>query len=86
MLRKIFKEHPETVGETYFEHLHSAFGFGTAMISAGLKCLIHGVLPPIFKTSGSDAVRRLHVEMVTHRRRDQANVPLEGTSEKSGSV
>ena len=71
MLRKIFQEHPETVGETNFEHFHSAFGFGTAMITGGFKCVIHGFLPPLFKTSGSDAVRRLHVKMVTHRRRDE---------------
>ncbi len=70
MLRKIFQEHPETVGETYVEHFHSAFGFGTAMIVGGIKCVIHGFLPPLFTTSGSDAVRRLHVKMVTHRRRD----------------
>ncbi|MBF7015575.1 DUF6356 family protein (plasmid) [Novosphingobium resinovorum] len=70
MLRKIFQEHPKSVGETYVEHFHSAFGFGTMMIVGGIKCVIHGFLPPMFKTSGSDAVRQLHVKMVTHRRRD----------------
>jgi hypothetical protein len=69
MLRKIFQDHPESVGETYGEHFHSAFGFGTAMIVAGVKCLIHGFLPPVFTTSGSDAVRRLYDTMVAHRHR-----------------
>lgn len=70
MLRKIFQDHPESVGETYTEHFHSAFGFGTAMIAGGVKCIIHGLLPIVFTTSGSDVVRRLHVRMVTHRHRN----------------
>lgn len=71
MFRKIFQEHPESVGETYGQHFQSAFGFGTAMVVGGVKCLIHGVLPPLFTTSGSDVVRVLHRRMVTHRHRDQ---------------
>lgn len=71
MFRRIFKDHPKSVGETYFQHAQSAFGFGTAMVGAGLKCLIHGLLPPLFTTSGSDTVRRLHARMIAHRHRDE---------------
>lgn len=71
MFRRIFKDHPQSVGETYFEHAHSAFGFGTAMVGAGIKCLVHGLIPPLFTTSGSDAVRKLHTRMVSHRQRDK---------------
>ncbi|MBT0670962.1 hypothetical protein HT136_21560 [Novosphingobium profundi] len=69
MLRKIFNDHPQSVGETYPEHARSAFGFGLAMLQGGAKCLVHGIFPPLFKTSGSDVVRRLHERMVVHRRK-----------------
>ncbi|EIZ77237.1 hypothetical protein WSK_4229 [Novosphingobium sp. Rr 2-17] len=70
MFRRIFKDHPHSVGETYLEHAQSAFGFGTALLGAGIKCLIHGLLPTMFTTSGSDTVRRLYSRMVTDRRKD----------------
>lgn len=81
MMRKIFQEHPESVGETFAEHFHSAFGFGTAMVVGGLKCLVHGFLPIVFKTSGSDTVRRLHTTMVTHRHRRAQPISLDATCE-----
>jgi len=71
MFRRIFKDHPQSVGETYFEHARTAFGFGAVMIGSGIKCLIHGLLPTMFTTAGSDTVRRLHNRMVTHRHRDK---------------
>ena len=65
---KFFTEHPQTVGETYFEHLQMAGGFGLTMVVGGLACLLHGLLPPFFVTTGSRTVQRLHERMVTKRR------------------
>jgi Family of unknown function (DUF6356) len=69
MFRTLFVEHPESVGETYGEHLGVAFSFGVRMIGAGLACLIHGLVPGLFRTSGSAMIACLHNEMVTNRRR-----------------
>jgi hypothetical protein len=68
-LRSAFLDHPASVGETYGQHLRSAFRFGGALFSAGLACLVHGVLPWLWKTRGSDTVRVLHEKMVVGRRR-----------------
>jgi Family of unknown function (DUF6356) len=62
-----FTEHPETVGETYIEHLQVAAGFSFQMICGGLACLVHGVFPFLFTTTGSSVIRRLHEQLVLHR-------------------
>ena len=71
-IRALFCDHPETVGETYFEHLESASHFGGRMVLAGIACLLHGIFPFLFVTTGSRTVRHLHERMITHRVRRQA--------------
>jgi hypothetical protein len=58
-----FTQHPRSVGETYGEHMGTAFSFGFAMIWAGLACVIHGLAPFAFQRTGSDCIRRLHERM-----------------------
>jgi Family of unknown function (DUF6356) len=72
MARLSFTEHPASVGETYGEHLRSAWGFSVRMIGAGFACFVHGVLPFVFVTSGSSTVRRLYDGMIVHRVRASA--------------
>jgi hypothetical protein len=67
-----FSEHPHSVGETYFEHLESASFFGSRMIIAGCACLMHGLFPFLFVTTGSSTVKHLHERMITHRSRLRA--------------
>lgn len=64
---KAFTQHPATVGESYFEHLVSAWGFAATMAVGAMACLLHGLFPFAFKTSGSRRIRELHERMVTHR-------------------
>ncbi|MEL6366127.1 MAG: DUF6356 family protein [Pseudomonadota bacterium] len=68
MMKRLFNEHPESVDETYGEHLAQASGFGGRLIAAGLACVIHGLFPFLFKHTGSETVRALNVEL-SHRRR-----------------
>ena len=68
----IFTDHPRSVGENYFEHLENASHFGTRMIAAGFACLLHGIFPFLFVTTGSKTVRHLHERMITHRSRGKA--------------
>lgn len=62
-----FTEHPASVGETYFAHLRTAAGFGFRMVTAGLACLVHALLPFLFERTASDCICRLHERM--HARR-----------------
>ena len=67
MIRRIFLDHPRTVGETYTEHFGVAAGFGATMIWGGIKAVAHAFVPSICKTSGSDTVRSLHAKLVEKR-------------------
>lgn len=64
---KAFTQHPETVGESYFGHLRSAWGFAFTMAVGAMACLLHGLFPFAFQTSGSRRIRELYERMVTHR-------------------
>lgn len=66
-LLQSFTRHPATVGETYAEHMRHAGGFGLTLVAAGLACLVHAVFPFLCKTTGSQAIKRLHDRMVVNR-------------------
>ncbi len=69
MSKLSFSEHPAAVGETYFEHMGVATSFGFSMIAGGLACLVHGILPFAFTSTGSRTILRLHDRMVANRSR-----------------
>jgi hypothetical protein len=70
LFRRLFIDHPSSVDETYFEHLVTAMRFGITMVGAGMACVIHGLLPALFVTRGSDTVCTLHERMVVKRLRN----------------
>jgi len=72
VIQRLFLQHPRTVGENYGEHFAAASGFGFSMIFGGLACVVHGLIPGVFVTTGSDTVCRLHDRMVINRRRHAA--------------
>ena len=67
MFRRLFLDHPATVGESYTEHFGVAGRFGMTMIKGGLGALIHAFIPALCKTRGSDTVAELHRQMVLKR-------------------
>lgn len=64
---KPFTEHPNSVGESYFQHMQVSFGFGIRMFTASLGCFLHGLFPFLCTTTGSTTINKLHRKMVTHR-------------------
>jgi len=66
-LKRPFTEHPDSVGESYLEHLGTASVFGVRLLIAGLACLVHGLLPFLFEKTSSRTIAKLHHRMVTHR-------------------
>lgn len=81
MIKRAFTEHPESVGESYLEHMGMAFGFGAKMVVSGFACLIHGLFPFLFVSTGRDCIKTLHDRMVVNRDRrhaaDLASLPSE---------
>ncbi len=67
MFRRLFLDHPATVGESYTEHFGVAGRFGVTMIKGGLGALVHAFVPALCKTRGSDTIAELHRQMVEKR-------------------
>jgi Family of unknown function (DUF6356) len=77
-LKHLFTEHPESVGESYLEHMNVALSFAAPLLAAGLAALVHAFLPFLFLTTASRTVKQLHARMVnrhphpgSHDARDQ---------------
>ena len=67
-LKNYFTDHPQSVGESYFEHMQQALFFSFRMLLGGLACLSHGFLPFLFKSTGSGTISLLNDRMVINRR------------------
>jgi hypothetical protein len=67
MFKRLFVEHPASVGESYLEHMGVAASFGGAMFLGSLACFVHALFPGLCVKTGSGVVTTLHHRMVTHR-------------------
>ena len=67
MFARLFTDHPKVVGESYFEHMAASWGVGFRLLGAGGKCIVHGFVPGLCKTAGSDAILDLHREIAPRR-------------------
>ena len=68
-LRRLFTEHPESVGETYWQHMGMALSFAGRMFAASVCCAVHGLFPFLFEKTGSRCIENLHDRMVVNRSR-----------------
>lgn len=59
-MKNIFKNHPNKIGETYFEHFLKACSFGIKLILIALRVFIHAIFPWCFEHSASDRISKLH--------------------------
>lgn len=66
-IKAAFNDHPESVGETYCEHLQVALSFSLQLFFACLACLAHAFFPFILKQSGSAIIRDLNIKMLSDR-------------------
>jgi len=80
MLRA-FTDHPDSVDETYLEHMDSAWGFAGALFVAAICCFLHGVFPFAFQKAGSRRIVELYQRMVSNRHRAPASQGFLGVAE-----
>ena len=76
-VRKLFTEHPASVGETYFQHLGAATSFSLHLFGAAFCCAIHAIFPFLFEKTGSSMIERLHDRMCVNRSRLQRETDAE---------
>jgi hypothetical protein len=58
------KEHLNEDNETYFQHMWIALKILITMLVTGVSCLIHGLIPGLFKKTGSNQITKMY-EMVS---------------------
>ena len=54
------QEHLNEVNETYLQHMWIAFKIGFTMLVTGVFCLIHGLIPGLFKKTGSNQINKMY--------------------------
>ena len=59
-MKNIFTQHPQSVGETYFQHFRFAGFTGLKLILWGFIAIIHALFPFLFKTYVSSQISTLY--------------------------
>ena len=64
---RLFTDHPQSVGETYFQHMAMAASFAIRMLTGSICCLLHALFPFLFVGTASRIITELNDRMVTNR-------------------
>lgn len=59
-----FWAHPRDNHMTYLQHLQHSWGLGCTFIRLAIQAFVHGVVPGLFTTTSSDAVKTELPEML----------------------
>lgn len=65
VLQRIFVDHPQSVDESYFEHMRFAGWFASRLFLAGGAALIHAIVPCLFEKTASTMIKNMHARLVT---------------------
>ena len=68
-LHKLFTEHPNSVDETYFQHMRCALGFHFTLLRLSLCALVHAIFPFLCVTTASDGIKKLNDCMQNRRKK-----------------
>lgn len=66
LFNRLFVQHPQSVDETYFQHLRFAGWFATRLMLAGLAALVHAVIPALFEKTAGRLIAEMYEQ--THNR------------------
>ena len=64
-----FTKHPQSVDETYFQHMICALGFHCTLLRLSLCALVHAIFPFWFETTASDGIKKLNTCMQNRRKK-----------------
>jgi hypothetical protein len=60
---RYFLSHPRAVNESYVRHAGAAFGISLRLFAAASAALVHAVIPCLFVTTASSAIKQLNAEV-----------------------
>ena len=66
-MRNPFTEHPNKVGEGYFEHMFKAFKYMIRLQLLSIIIYIHAMLPFLFETYVGDDIEKINKELQSRR-------------------
>lgn len=58
-LIKVFNAHPQSVDETYWQHMQFAGSFSFKLLLAGLAAMTHAIFPFLFEKTASTILLNL---------------------------
>ena len=67
IVQRIFLNHPERVGESYFEHMLFALTFSGRLFKASAAAFMHAFVPALCETTASQAIMDMHAEIAARR-------------------
>ena len=77
LLKTAFLDHPEAVGETYFQHMRVAMGFAVYLAVTAGAALVHALVPCLCETTARRRIKALNSRL-------QGRVPEEGVCHRPG--
>lgn len=83
MMKRLFLEHPASVGESYLEHAAFAARFGWTMFLGSLACFVHALIPALCKSTGSKTVLELHERLMQARAAQSAKESKDAVTNKN---
>ena len=72
-MRNIFKDHPNSVGETYFQHFLKSCSFGIKLILIAIRAFVHAIFPWCFEHSASDSISKLNDVLQSRKNSTSSN-------------
>ena len=60
---RLFRDHPREVGESYWQHMAAAAGFGFRLLGLAGAAFAHALVPGVHRTTVSDSVKGMAREM-----------------------
>jgi len=67
VVRRLFIEHPRSLGMSWSEHGVGAVVIGATLVGAGAACLVHALVPGWFTQTAGKTVERMHDHMMRRR-------------------
>ena len=67
LLRRLFVDHPRSLGMSWAQHGVGAIVIGTTLVGAGAACLVHAIVPGWFTQTAGKTVDRMHAHMIKRK-------------------
>ena len=60
VFRRLFLSHPQSLGESYFQHQRVALSFALPLLGASLAAFLHALVPAVCERTAGNTIRKLH--------------------------